>query len=290
MTAHDSLADVVVVDTELFGTPGLHSAFLVDGEEPVLVDAGAAPAAGPVESALESQGVGREDLAGIVATHVHLDHAGAVGALARRYPNATVYVHERGRQYLTDPDRLARLVESAREAMGDAVVDAYGSPEPVQDERTVELVDGDVVPCGDRDLDVVHAPGHAPHQVALHDSRSGALFAADAAGMFLGGDLLPTTPAPDFDLETSLATVERLRDLAPDALCYGHFGVRGDADVALAEYAELLPAWVDAVEAALADPELDGRNEVVTALREDWPSPTLERDVQGVVHANENGR
>jgi len=60
--------------------------------------------------------------------------------------------------------------------------------------------------------------------------------------------------------------------------------------VALAEYAELLPAWVDAVEAALADPELDGRNEVVTALREDWPSPTLERDVQGVVHANENGR
>jgi len=276
--------DVHVVDTELFGAPGLHAAYLVDGDRPVLVDAGAAPAADAVEAALADRGVGPDDLAGVVATHVHLDHAGAVGALADRFPAATVYVHERGRPYLTDGDRLDRLVESARDAVGDAA-DAYGRPEPVPDDRVVELADGDAVDCGDRSLDVLHAPGHAPHQVALRDDRSGALFAADAAGMFLGGALLPTTPAPDFDLEESLATVDRLRATEPSTLCYGHFGARADAVAALDAYADRLPAWVAAVEEAHESTGDGGRAAVVDALRDDWASPTLERDVQGVLHA-----
>jgi len=103
--------------------------------------------------------------------------------------------------------------------------------------------------------------------------------------MTLGGDLLPTTPAPDFDLEASLDTLDGLRALDPDALCYGHFGVREDAVDALDAYADLLPAWVDAVEHALDDPGVDGRDALVARLREDWASPTLERDVHGVVHA-----
>ncbi|WP_323676211.1 MBL fold metallo-hydrolase [Halorubellus sp. PRR65] len=281
----DTLPDVTVVDTELFGAPGLHAAYLVESPEPVLVDAGAAPAADVVERALADRGVGAHDLAAIVPTHVHLDHAGAVGALADRFPDATVYVHERGRPYLTDADRLSRLVESARRAVGDAVADQYGTPTVVPEARTEALGDGDAVPCGDRALDVVHAPGHAPHQIALHDRASGALFAGDAAGMSLGGDLLPTTPAPDFDLDASLDTVARLRDRDLTALCYGHFGVREDAADALDAYAELLPEWVDAVERELADPGVETRSDLVAALRDDWASPTLERDVQGVVHA-----
>nr|WP_240148941.1 MBL fold metallo-hydrolase [Halorubellus sp. JP-L1] len=263
----------------------MHAAYLVEGPEPVLVDAGAAPAADVVEAAVHEHGVDAEALSAIVPTHVHLDHAGAVGDLAERFPNATVYVHERGLPYLTDADRLERLVESARAAVGDAVADQYGTPKTVYPDRTVAIADGDVVPCGDRDLDVVHAPGHAPHQVALSDPASGVLFAGDAAGMTLGGDLLPTTPAPDFDLDESLATLERLRARDPDAVCYGHFGVREDAVDALDAYAELLPAWVDAVEAALDDPDVDDRGALVSRLRENWASPTLERDVHGVVHA-----
>ncbi|MFC6954164.1 MBL fold metallo-hydrolase [Halorubellus litoreus] len=283
--ASDTLPAVTVVDTELLGTPGAHSAFLLEAPAPVLVDAGAAPAADVVEAALHDRGVGAHDLAAIVPTHVHLDHAGAVGDLAARFPDATVYVHERGLPYLTDPDRLERLAASARRAVGDEIADQYGSPVVVDDDRTVALTDGDTIPAGDRDLDVVHAPGHAPHQVALSDPESGALFVGDAAGMHYGGALLPTTPAPDFDLDESLDTIARLRDREPSALCYGHFGVREDATDALDAYAELLPEWVAAVEAALASNESADRAELVSALREDWASPTLERDVQGVVHA-----
>jgi glyoxylase-like metal-dependent hydrolase (beta-lactamase superfamily II) len=195
-----------------------------------------------------------------------------------------VYVHERGLPYLTDEERLGRLAESARRAVGDAVADQYGTPTVVPTARTAAIADGDVVPCGDRDLDVVHAPGHAPHQVAIHDPGTGALFVGDAAGMTLGGELLPTTPAPDFDVEDSLETVARLRDRDPEALCYGHFGVRDDAS-ALDAYADLLPEWVDAVETAIDAVGLGDRERLVARLREDWASPTLERDVQGVVHA-----
>jgi glyoxylase-like metal-dependent hydrolase (beta-lactamase superfamily II) len=281
----DPLEAVTVVDTELLGTPGAHSAYLLEAPDPVLVDAGAAPAADVVEAVLHEHGVGSEDLEAIVPTHVHLDHAGAVGELAARFPNATVYVHERGLPYLTDRDRLDRLTASARAAVGDGVADQYGTPTLLSESRTEPIADGDVVPCGDRDLDVVHAPGHAPHQVALDDPVSGALFVGDAAGMTIGGELLPTTPAPDFDLEASLDTVARLRDRDPDALCYGHFGVREDAVAALDAYAQLLPQWVDAVETAVDDVGTEDRERLVTRLREDWASPTLERDVHGVVHA-----
>jgi glyoxylase-like metal-dependent hydrolase (beta-lactamase superfamily II) len=316
----EPLADVAVVDTELFGAPGLHAAYLLTEPAPVLVDAGAAPAVGPVTETLREYGVGPDDLAAIVVTHVHLDHAGAAGALAATYPNATVYVHEAGVEYLTDDSRLERLVESARDAVGDAVAAAYGDPNPVPAERTVAVGDGDAIPVGDggaspgddcdgdaipvedpedgtatqfdepnreepRTLEVVHAPGHAPHQIALVDSRTGALFAADAAGMSLDGDLLPTTPAPDFDLDASLDTIDRLRARDPTAICYAHFGIRHDAAAALDAYADLLPAWVAAVEDALDDPAVDTREALVTSLREDWASPTLERDLQGVLHA-----
>lgn len=281
----DPLDSVTVVDTELLGTPGAHSAYLLETPDPVLVDAGAAPAADVVEATLHERGVDAEDLAAIVPTHVHLDHAGAVGELAARFPNATVHVHERGLPYLIDSERLDRLAASARRAVGDGVADQYGTPTVLPESRTEPIGDGDVVPCGDRDLDVLHAPGHAPHQVALVDPVSDAAFVGDAAGMTLGGELLPTTPAPDFDLDGSLDTVARLRDRDPEALCYGHFGVREHATAALDAYAELLPEWVDAVETAVDDVGTEDRDRLVARLREDWASPTLERDVRGVVHA-----
>lgn len=285
MTDAGALEDVVVVDTELFGAPGLHSAYLLDTPSPVLVDAGAAPATDVVAATLSEHGVDATDLAGIVATHVHLDHAGAVGALAQRFPDATVYVHPAGEPYLTDADRLDRLSQSARAAMGDEVAAAYGTPETVPADRTRCVSDGDEIPCGDRVLNVIHTPGHAPHQVALQDARTDAVFVADAAGMYLGGELLPTTPAPDFDLDESLRSLARLRERGPSALCYGHFGTRRDAVDAIDAAATVLEEWVAAIEEALADPGVETRSDLDASLRGDWSSPTLERDIDGVLHA-----
>jgi glyoxylase-like metal-dependent hydrolase (beta-lactamase superfamily II) len=277
------VADVYTVDTELLGSPGVMSAYLVDAERPALVDTGADPATDRVLSALAEVGIAPEELAYVLPTHVHLDHGGAAGSLAAECPNATVLVHERGYPYLTDPERIERLAESARRALG-PVADAYGDPTAVPERRCRVVGDGEAVDLGDHTLRAVDAPGHAPHHLCYLDDRTGALFAADAAGMYLGGRLYPTTPPPDFDLEESLATVERLRGCGPETVLYGHFGARDDgtpADRALADYADLLPEWVSVVE-----DHREGRSDpgaVAADLPERWGSPTVERDVAGIL-------
>lgn len=273
-------ADVYTVDTELVGARGVMSAYLIDAERPALVDTGAAPAAEVVLSAMETVGIDPDELAYLLPTHVHLDHAGATGALARACPNATVLAHERGRPYLVDPERVERLIASARDALG-PVADAYGEPEVVPADRCDSLGDGDAVDLGDRTLTAIDAPGHAPHQLCFLDAETDALFAADAAGAYIEDRLTPTTPPPSFDPEATVETVERLREYAPEHLLYGHFGARSDADDALAAYAELIPQWVEAVREYR-----EGRDDPATIaadLPERWESMTVVRDVAGVL-------
>jgi glyoxylase-like metal-dependent hydrolase (beta-lactamase superfamily II) len=277
----ESCDGVHVVDTRLFDLPGVMSAYVVDAERPAVIDTGAAPAAEHVLDALAALGISPGEVEYVVPTHVHLDHAGAAGALARECENATVLVHERGREFLIDEARLEHLLGSARRALGE-MAEGYGEPDLVPPDRCEAIADGDRIDLGDRELAVVDAPGHAPHQVALHDDRTGALFAGDAAGMALFGEVYPSTPPPDFDPDTSLETLERLLDRAPEVVCFGHFGARTDATAALAECREVLPGWVDAVEAARAE-HGDDRDALVEVLSGDWPMPTIERDVAGVL-------
>ena len=51
----------------------------------------------------------------LLLTHIHFDHAGATGALVRRWPDLPVYVHERGAPHMVDP---AKLVASAGRLYG----------------------------------------------------------------------------------------------------------------------------------------------------------------------------
>jgi glyoxylase-like metal-dependent hydrolase (beta-lactamase superfamily II) len=271
---------VYTVDTELLGTPGVMSAYLIDADRPALVDTGPAPAAEIVLSALREVGIDPAEVEYLLPTHVHLDHAAATGALARACPNATVLAHERGRPYLVDPERVERLIVSARDALG-PVADAYGDPEVVPAERCDTLADGERIDLGDRTLTAVDAPGHAPHQLCFLDSESGALFAADAAGAYIEDRLTPTTPPPSFDPEATVETVDRLRAHDPEHVLYGHFGARSDADDALTAYAELIPQWVEAVREFR-----DGRDDaaaIAADLPERWRSMTVERDVAGVL-------
>ena len=59
----------------------------------------------------------------ILLTHIHLDHAGATGALVRRWPDAEVWVHERGAPHLVDP---SKLIASATRIYGDDMQPAVG--------------------------------------------------------------------------------------------------------------------------------------------------------------------
>ena len=74
------------LDTLLGGMEQLTAGFLIDGPMPALVETGSQSSVPAVHAALDALGLGPLDLRWIIVTHIHLDHAGAVGDLAKDFP------------------------------------------------------------------------------------------------------------------------------------------------------------------------------------------------------------
>ena len=192
---------VLELDTLLGGWERVTAGYLIEGSAPVLIETGSQSSVPALLAHLARFGLGADDLAGVVVTHIHLDHAGGVGDVARAFPKATVYVHPKGARHLADP---TRLVDSAARVYGPLLDSLYGRLDPTPAERIHVLEDGEEIRVGPtRSLVAVDSPGHAKHHLALHDSWSGILFAGDAVGVKLpdAGVLRPSTPPPDFDLD-----------------------------------------------------------------------------------------
>lgn len=241
---------IIQIDTLLGGWERMTAGYLVDGPAPVLVETGSQSSVPVLLAALDRLGVSAGDLAGVAVTHIHLDHAGGVGDVARAFPHATVYVHERGARHLADP---TRLVASAARVYGDHLDSLYGRLDPTPAERLHVLADGEEIRVGpDRVLWAVDSPGHAKHHVALHDSATGVLFAGDAVGVKLpdAGVLRPAAPPPDFDLGQALRSLRRFAERRPTGLALAHYGLLGDPLDLLVEAGETLRSWADEAERA----------------------------------------
>ena len=253
-TAPVDLGDEVwLVDTQMGCYDGITAGYLIRGDRPCLVETGAARSAGEVVAGLGALGVGADDLATIVVTHIHLDHAGGVGTLAAAFPPAQVVVHEAGARHLADPSRLMR---SARMVFGDVLDELFGALLPTDAERIRVLADGDTIDLGGgRTLASFDSPGHARHHVGLLDSLTGDLYTGDAAGVWTPetGDLRPATPPPDFDLDAALGSLERMRERHPTRLLFSHFGPVTDVETTLDRSVAELRLWVDLVREARAD-------------------------------------
>ena len=244
-TVTDLGHDVHQIDTLMAGYDGITAGYLIRGDRPCLVETGTAPSAPVVREALASLGVGPADLATVVVTHIHLDHAGGVGDIAAMYPGAQIVVHERGARHLADP---ARLMASARMVYGDELDELFGTLAPTPPGR-IRAVDGTgtIDLGGGRRLDSHYAPGHAKHHVGLIDSVSGDLYVGDAAGVYIQetADLRPATPPPDFDLDTALESLRMFAELRPVRLLFSHYGPVAAVRETLERSAEEIRLWVE---------------------------------------------
>ena len=241
---------VLQIDTLLGGWERITAGYLVTGPDPVLVETGSQSSVPALLAALDDLGVAATDLAGVAVTHIHLDHAGGVGDVARAFPNATVYVHEKGARHLADP---TKLVASAAIVYGGLLDSLYGRLDPTPQERLHVLADGEAIKVGPtRTLTTVDSPGHAKHHLALHDSDSGILFVGDAVGVRLPdtGVLRPSTPPPDFDLDQSLRSLERFAERRPSGVALAHYGLVPDPLETLEEAGDMLRRWAEVAEAA----------------------------------------
>jgi glyoxylase-like metal-dependent hydrolase (beta-lactamase superfamily II) len=241
---------VIEIDTLLGGWERVTAGYLIEGPAPVLVETGSQSSVPALLQALDEHGVAAGDLAGIAVTHIHLDHAGGVGDVARAFPKATVYVHEKGARHLVDPERLVR---SAAMVYGDLLDSLYGRLDPTPAERVHVLADGeDIEIGGGRVLTSIDSPGHAKHHLGLHDSASGIIFAGDALGVRLpdAGVLRPATPPADFDLEQAVHSLHRFAERRPTGVALAHYGLIEQPQEILAEAEDELRKWAGTAERA----------------------------------------
>ncbi len=215
----------------------------------IVVDTGPRSMADRVVEALEEEGARPS---AIILTHIHLDHAGAAGVLAERYPGVPVYVHPRGVKHLASPDRLW---EASRQVLG-AVADLYGKPVPAPEDRLHAIEDGMILEFSGRRLRLIHTPGHASHHVSIMDEASGLMFVGDGAGVRVKVDrgwiLLPSTPPP-FRPDLYVRSLERMIKESPSDVVPGHYGSVGEGREYLKRHLEDFRLWLDAVKRAVSE-------------------------------------
>ena len=137
----------------------------------------------------------------LLLTHIHLDHAGATGALVERFPDLEVYVHARGAPHLVDP---SRLLSSAERIYGDDMQPLWGRVVPVPERNLRVLEGGETITVGGREFDVEYTPGHASHHVVYFDRsrrRPPTSETWPACASRRPTSCARPTPPPDIDVE-----------------------------------------------------------------------------------------
>lgn len=239
--------DLWILDTLYQGEPGIIASYLLTGRNgAALIDVGSGATLPTLLEGIRDAGVRADAIEHIVLTHIHLDHAGATGALLRSCPQARVYVHGLGAPHLIDP---VKLLASATRIYGDNMDRLWGTMEPVPSDRVTTLEDGAEIAVGSRTLRALHTPGHAVHHIAYHDADRAELFAGDVAGVRLEDVPIvrPPTPPPDLSLEDWYASISRVESLHPGTLYLPHYGAVSEVTRHLASLRRRLTEWGDVV-------------------------------------------
>jgi glyoxylase-like metal-dependent hydrolase (beta-lactamase superfamily II) len=229
---------LVPLDQPIEGFSHFISAWLYKGEKTILVDVGPSGTVPELLRMLDLLDVRHIDA--ILLTHIHIDHAGGIGDVVKRFPGTPVVCHRTAMPHLEDP---SRLWEGSLKVLG-TTARAYGEIRAVPGDL---LVDADQF--NDHGIQSIQTPGHAPHHVSYF--LASYLFAGEAGGVFvdLSADrayLRPATP-PRFFLETSVKSIDALLKVPHRVLCYGHFGATTKTPFMLEAHKEQLFRWAEII-------------------------------------------
>jgi glyoxylase-like metal-dependent hydrolase (beta-lactamase superfamily II) len=252
---------VWLIDTYM-GRPHAAASYLVRGErDAAFIETGTARALPHLLAALRALGLERDQVAYVIVTHVHLDHAGGAGALLADLPRAKLVVHPRGAKHMIDP---SKLVAGATEVYGpEELARTYGTIVPVSPERVIEAPEGASIDLGRRRLVFQDAPGHALHHFVVFDEQTRGFFTGDTFGLSYpelnatrGPFIFPTTTPVQFDPPTLKSSVGRMLAARPERMYLTHYGMlEGGLTDLGAELCRLIDAHVALASAAKSTPD-----------------------------------
>lgn len=245
------------VDLDFLGVPEIIATVVLHGAAGVaLIDPGPATTLDHLRLSLRRKSMAIADVRQVLLTHIHLDHAGATGALLRENPAIDVFVHERGAPHMIDP---SKLLASATRLYGADMDRLWGDFLPVPGERVRALKGNERISAGGRDLEVAYTPGHASHHVTYFDPSSRVAFVGDTAGVRRPGRdyVMPPTPPPDIDLDAWHSSEDRILAWEPDTLFLTHFGPFHAPRLHFQDMTDRLAQWSRIVRKLLADTSLD---------------------------------
>jgi glyoxylase-like metal-dependent hydrolase (beta-lactamase superfamily II) len=220
------------------------SALLEFNRQHLLIDPGPASTVENLREQLGRHSLAVTDLRAILLTHIHLDHAGATGTLARENPKIAVYVHARGAPHMADP---AVLLASARRLWGDDLTRLFGETLPVPDSNLHVLQGGETLTFGKHKLGVLYTPGHASHHVSYFDETNGVAFVGDTGGIRIedGPFTMPATPPPDIDVALWDQSIAAILARHPTRLFLTHYSFAENPGEHFAGFSERLHHWED---------------------------------------------
>ena len=254
---------VITLDLKFQGRSQAIASYLIRKEDAVvLVESGPGSTRAGLEAGLAKEGLSPRDVTHLLLTHIHLDHAGAAGWLARQ--GAEVYVHPVGAPHMLNPEKL---LASATRIYGDRMDLLWGEFLPVPEDKLHVVREREGIVIGNLEFLPIQTPGHAGHHYAY--IFEDICFSGDIGGVRIPGYpylRLPLVP-PELHLELWHESVKRLRREKFARIAPTHFGIYEDPEWHLREVEKRLDdaeLWLEKVMSEDSNPPIEALRESFT--------------------------
>jgi glyoxylase-like metal-dependent hydrolase (beta-lactamase superfamily II) len=232
--------DVITLDLNFQGKTQTIASYLIrHSTGVVLIESGPGSSLKGLQAGLAAHGLSVTDVTHVLLTHIHLDHAGASGWLARQ--GAHIYVHPVGAPHMLNPDKL---LASAARIYGDQMERLWGEFLPVPEDRLMIPKNEEEIVIGGLHFVPLDTPGHANHHYSY--LFEDICFSGDVGGVRIPGFqyLRVPMPPPELHFGKWRESIVRLKKAKFARIAPTHFGIFDD------------PLWqLNAVERKLEEAE-----------------------------------
>ncbi len=196
--------NLYAVTSQIISHPTDCASYLIDGEEPVLIDCGTGRGHAKLLENIAETGVPVRDLYCVIGTHGHFDHLAGITALRQENPRLMLAMHDADADQIENADQKRTCADWF---FGDRM-----EPEKVN----IRLQDGYVFNVCGYSFRIISAPGHTPGSIFILAEIDGRRI------LFIGDAFVPGNDIVGSSYSDWVTTINLLPALEFDMILPGH--------------------------------------------------------------------